>query len=345
MTRSKVDVKSLILGRLKESLFLSQLKKRLGQLTRSKVDVKSLLLRRPKEKNEECMEIRRQRRRAQRCWERAWVRVVAGAQGAQYQVMIPAVEATAPAVEGEIWHAASLATATQSARELQRRGGSLPSKGGTAVLQGVVNLLVARRTLTRSGATVATTASGEEALRLVKLALEGTVHPMEPALGGSAQPADGHVDVVLMDLQMPLVDGLLIVALTADVDDGVTRRCLASGFDGVLQKPVDPKLLSQLLLRLELGGYEKGSPPPEGSPAATVTEPDSKLDAGLDSKPAAAPTAEPASANNSSDCKSNDTPRPWVCPCNSSFNPSPTPPPDKSIPAAIDLFYTGEFGL
>ncbi|CAI5487973.1 unnamed protein product, partial [Closterium sp. Naga37s-1] len=133
--------------------------------------------------------------------------------------------------------AASPATATQSARELQRRGGSLPSKGGTAVLQGVgvqagtglnavqqgagvlggvhvlvvdnaaVNLLVARRTLTRSGATVATAASGEEALRQVKLALEGTVHPMEPALGGSAQPADGHVDVVLMDLQMPLMDG------------------------------------------------------------------------------------------------------------------------------------------
>ncbi|CAI5981931.1 unnamed protein product [Closterium sp. NIES-65] len=211
--------------------------------------------------------------------------------------------------------AASLATATQSARELQRRVGSLPSKGGTAVLQGVgvqagtglnavqqgagvlggvhvlvvdnaaVNLLVARRTLTRSGATVATTASGEEALRLVKLALEGTVHPMEPALGGSAQPADGHVDVVLMDLQMPLMDGfatteairaheqalLLHLAsppeaaagaatgdtqpdMQADVDDGVIRRCLASGFDGVLQKPVDPKLLSQLLLRLELGG-------------------------------------------------------------------------------------------
>ncbi|CAI5467883.1 unnamed protein product [Closterium sp. Yama58-4] len=149
-----------------------------------------------------------------------------------------------------------------------------------------VNLLVARRTLTRSGATVATAGSGKEALRHVKQHALG--------LGGSAHLADGHVDVVLMDLQMPLMDGfaataairaheqapllqptsppeatpraateatqsgtqasftpdvpqLLIVALTADVDAEITHRCLASGFDGVLQKPVDPKLLAQLL--------------------------------------------------------------------------------------------------
>ncbi|CAI5987582.1 unnamed protein product [Closterium sp. NIES-64] len=163
---------------------------------------------------------------------------------------------------------------------------SLPSRISAVVDDAAVNLLVARRTLTRSGATVATAGSGEEALRQVKLALEDT-----------AGAVHAHVDVVLMDLQMPLMDGfaataairaheqallchpasppeataraatadaqsctqasvnpaiprLLIVALTADVDAEITRRCLASGFDGVLQKPVDPKLLAQLLLRL-----------------------------------------------------------------------------------------------
>ncbi|CAI5536339.1 unnamed protein product, partial [Closterium sp. Naga37s-1] len=52
---------------------------------------------------------------------------------------------------------------------------------------------------------------------------------------------------------------------------------------------------------------DKGSPPPEGPPAATVAEPDLKLGAGSDSKPdtkpAAEPAAGPASASNSSVCK------------------------------------------
>ncbi|CAI5536340.1 unnamed protein product [Closterium sp. Naga37s-1] len=82
---------------------------------------------------------------------------------------------------------------------VQQGGGVL---GGVRVLvvdDAAVNLLVARHTLTRSGATIATAGSREEVLRRVKQ------HAL--SLGGCAQPADGHVDVVLMDLQMPLMDG------------------------------------------------------------------------------------------------------------------------------------------
>ncbi|GJP68226.1 hypothetical protein CLOP_g24956 [Closterium sp. NIES-67] len=180
--------------------------------------------------------------------------------------------------------------------------------GANAVLQGLgvlvvddtsVNLVVARRTLSRCGAAVATAGSGEDAVRHVK-----------EAMGGAGEA----LDVVLMDLQMPGMDGFMateairthekaaalqvastsaavsasasasaseatigvieiggtgmeaaicaaappvsavprvpIVALTADVDEEITRRCLANGFDGILQKPVDPKLLSHLLLRI-----------------------------------------------------------------------------------------------
>ncbi|GJP32321.1 hypothetical protein CLOM_g16903 [Closterium sp. NIES-68] len=178
---------------------------------------------------------------------------------------------------------------------------SLSAREVTAVLQGLgvlvvddtgVNLVVARRTLSRCGAAVATAGSGEDAVRRVKEAIGAGVGE-----DGGGDEEKAAVDVVLMDLQMPGMDGFMateairaheqatagqlarsseggaeaaiegsatsvaaplvpsvprvpIVALTADVDEEITRRCLANGFDGILQKPVDPKLLSHLLLHI-----------------------------------------------------------------------------------------------
>ncbi|GJP78601.1 hypothetical protein CLOP_g8885 [Closterium sp. NIES-67] len=230
-------------------------------------------------------------------------------------------------------------------------GAEAPGGEGRDVLNGLrilvvddtgVNLVVARRTLSRCGAAVATAGSGVDAVRRVKEALAVDK-------GAAAETDESKaLDVVLMDLQMPGMDGfastkairqmeaeaaaaaaesaagstaeiaeqqsqvgvgshagrdsgedyrggctsdsrpgstavdstarsrcidvgssnhtlvastaksiggahvnstrpLVIIALTADVDAEVTRQCLAGGFHGILQKPIQPSALRMLL--------------------------------------------------------------------------------------------------
>jgi CheY-like chemotaxis protein len=75
-----------------------------------------------------------------------------------------------------------------------------------------------------------------------------------------------HFDVVLMDMQMPEMDGfeataairkmegandhrLPIVALTAHAMKGDCEKCLAAGMDGYLSKPIRPQELDAILHR------------------------------------------------------------------------------------------------
>jgi signal transduction histidine kinase/HPt (histidine-containing phosphotransfer) domain-containing protein/ActR/RegA family two-component response regulator len=75
----------------------------------------------------------------------------------------------------------------------------------------------------------------------------------------------GHYDVVLMDVHMPVLDGLAaareirrfegergripIIALSASVLSGETEQCLAAGMDAHLPKPIDPISLAHVLAR------------------------------------------------------------------------------------------------
>ncbi|HTP03229.1 MAG TPA: response regulator [Anaerolineales bacterium] len=73
-----------------------------------------------------------------------------------------------------------------------------------------------------------------------------------------------HMDLVLMDINMPEVDGytltarikampqfsgLPIVAVTANVMRGDRERSLRAGCDGYIQKPIDIDMLSQQIER------------------------------------------------------------------------------------------------
>lgn len=74
----------------------------------------------------------------------------------------------------------------------------------------------------------------------------------------------GGYDVVLMDMQMPVLDGLAatreirqlpgldqlpIIAMTANALEGDRERCIEAGMNDHVAKPIDPDLLARTLLR------------------------------------------------------------------------------------------------
>ena len=110
----------------------------------------------------------------------------------------------------------------------------------------LINQKVASRMLEKSGHTVVTANNGREALE---------------ALLGFA------FDAVLMDVQMPDMDGLEataairareqgtdrripILALTAHAMNGDRERCLRAGMDGYLAKPVQSAQLLEALAQI-----------------------------------------------------------------------------------------------
>jgi PAS domain S-box-containing protein len=95
--------------------------------------------------------------------------------------------------------------------------------------------------------------------------------------------ADGsrHYDAVLMDLQMPVMDGfeaarairamgygsLPVLAMTANAMEEDRRRALEAGMDGYLAKPIDVDELVQALRRLTGRGEDGQSDPGAAAPA------------------------------------------------------------------------------
>jgi signal transduction histidine kinase/CheY-like chemotaxis protein len=102
-----------------------------------------------------------------------------------------------------------------------------------------VNLLVITGQLEALGCKVRSVTSGREAIRLV---------------------AEESWDLILMDCQMPVMDGLMttkelrrtgcklpIIALTANAQPSDREECLAAGMDGFLSKPVKPHEIKSIL--------------------------------------------------------------------------------------------------
>jgi CheY-like chemotaxis protein/HPt (histidine-containing phosphotransfer) domain-containing protein len=90
-------------------------------------------------------------------------------------------------------------------------------------------------------------------------------------------------DLVLMDVQMPVMDGLEatrqirretqwkrlpIVAMTAHAMTGDRERCLEAGMNGYVSKPVQPALLMQTIERYLTGGPGQRHSEPEAREAA-----------------------------------------------------------------------------
>jgi CheY-like chemotaxis protein len=135
----------------------------------------------------------------------------------------------------------------------------------------VVNQRVAIGLLTRRGHDVTLAQHGQEALDILE------------------QQA---FDVVLMDVQMPVMGGLeataairarerttgahlRIIAMTAHAMSGDRDRCLAGGMDGYLTKPIDPRMLFAVIEQEPATMHDatdRQKAAPDGEPAFDETE-------------------------------------------------------------------------
>ncbi|WP_088285297.1 PAS domain S-box protein [Ideonella sp. A 288] len=122
-----------------------------------------------------------------------------------------------------------------------------------------------------------------------------TVDVAEDGVAAVRQAAEGGHDLILMDVQMPHMDGLQataairhllggaavpIIALTANAFDADRAECLAAGMNDFLAKPVDPDELRRCLVRW-MPARRPHPAPPAAAPNAPhpVAAPDDDAEA------------------------------------------------------------------
>lgn len=129
--------------------------------------------------------------------------------------------------------------------------------------------------------------------RLMEVLLAPLGHAVSTAADGEAAVrvvAQGGVDVVLMDLHMPGLDGMeatrrirraggaagavVVLGMTAETDPAEVAACRQSGMDGVVAKPIDrAALLAEIaaLLRARAAGRALAGPAQPGSAGSPVS--------------------------------------------------------------------------
>lgn len=122
---------------------------------------------------------------------------------------------------------------------------SAPAAGKTLLIaeDNAVNALVVTELLKRLGCESLVVKNGLEAIKMIE------AH---------------HIDLVLMDCQMPIMDGLCatrrlrsmdtvrddlpIIAMTAHAMKGDRQRCIVAGMDDYIVKPIDPERLYSVII-------------------------------------------------------------------------------------------------
>jgi two-component system sensor histidine kinase/response regulator len=149
--------------------------------------------------------------------------------------------------EAQAWHAQTHPIVTTNS--VSRNAATKPYTGKVLLVEdNVVNQKVGQRFLERLGCEVVLAENGVQALEAWKTQA---------------------FRLVLMDVQMPEMDGYTatrmirdlekgrmrtpIVALTANAMTGQLERCLQCGMDGLLTKPLEPERLEEVLDRFGLG--------------------------------------------------------------------------------------------
>jgi len=137
----------------------------------------------------------------------------------------------------------------------------------------LINRQVAREVLLNAGMEVEEAANGREALE---------------KLGKTAQGEEPRFDLVLMDVQMPEMDGyeatrriredsrfkdLPIVAMTAHVMKGDRELCVQAGMNDYVSKPIEPPHLLSVLRRWIRSFPEEGAPVDPGNLEVPANEP------------------------------------------------------------------------
>lgn len=129
-----------------------------------------------------------------------------------------------------------------------------------------VNQKIATRTIGKLGFQVSATWNGKEALDYMI---------------GASKGQNKKPDIILMDVQMPIIDGykcthllrhhlpykklvqdVPIVAMTASAIQGDREKCTRAGMDDYLPKPVTMKVLEKMLIRWSLTRRRPQSEPP-----------------------------------------------------------------------------------